>query len=190
MMDLDIAALILSGGKSSRFGSDKTSAMLGKKTLINHVIDSIPNHWPMVIVGPTFASTRDSLQFTREVPAGGGPVCAIQAGLQLISTEFVAVAAADMPIAGRVLKELTQNAITKDAVIAIDETGFAQTLCAIYRTDPLRAAIKSLEPLAGQSMNKLVGLLEIEKISLGKEFASSLLDIDTPEDLDRMNSEE
>ncbi len=189
-MKKEITALILTGGESSRFGSNKTSALLGRKTLINHVIDSIPKRWPIVMVGPNYASPRNFIQCTREVPAGGGPVCAIEAGLRLISTEFVAVIASDMPFAGRVIKALSQQVIAKDALIAIDEKGYAQTLCAIYRTEPLHTAIKSLEPLAGLSMKKLLPLLDAEKISLGKEFASSLLDIDTPEDLQRLKSEE
>ena len=190
---MEISAIVLTGGRSSRFGSDKTTALLGQKPLVNHLLDSIPDQWPIVIVGPAFEYFRRSLQFTREEPVGGGPVCAVNAGLQMISTEFVVVIAADMPFAGRLLKEFSMRVVNRDGLVALDDEGIPQSLCALYRVAPLRTALKAVQAqggLDGQSMKNLIGLLDIEEISLGKEFASSLLDIDTPEDLERLNSEE
>ena len=36
-----ILGVVLAGGKSSRFGADKSEAILGNKKLINHILDKI-----------------------------------------------------------------------------------------------------------------------------------------------------
>ena len=77
----------MSGGTNKRFGSDKSQALLNGITLLDHVLSFIPTDVKTVIVG------KDVF----EDPPLGGPVAGIARGLQEIDTEFVAVAAVDMP---------------------------------------------------------------------------------------------
>ena len=41
----DVLAVILSGGKSRRFGGDKATTLLGNKTLIEHTVDKLKNNF-------------------------------------------------------------------------------------------------------------------------------------------------
>ncbi len=41
MIENNIIGTILAGGKSSRFGEDKSNIKLGNKTLLEHTIDKI-----------------------------------------------------------------------------------------------------------------------------------------------------
>ena len=41
MYENNILATILAGGKSSRFGSDKSMVILGNKTILEHTISKI-----------------------------------------------------------------------------------------------------------------------------------------------------
>ena len=41
MSENNILGVILAGGKSKRFGEDKTTAKLGNKTLLDHTISKI-----------------------------------------------------------------------------------------------------------------------------------------------------
>lgn len=187
---MDITALILTGGKSSRFGSDKSLAILDGKTLLEQIVDSLPEKWPIVIVGPEFSHSRRSLRFTREEPIGGGPVSAVAAGLSCVETEFVAVIATDMPFAGQVIEDLADRGIHADGAIPVDSEGFRQSLCAIYRVDSLESALKSLPQLHNNSMRNVIAVLDLEEVTLEAEFASNLLDIDTLDDLNRAQSKE
>ena len=72
-------ALVLCGGGSRRMGSDKTTATLGGATVLDHLLDGLPADWPLVVVGPE-RPTRRAVRWTRESPAGGGPVAAVAAG--------------------------------------------------------------------------------------------------------------
>ena len=178
------SAMILTGGRSSRFGSDKSRAMLNGQSLLSRLLSDLAENIEVVIVGPTFESQSRSLKFVQEDPAGGGPVAAVDAGLAMIETEFVALLATDMPFAAAVLHELANSLETSsDGLIPLDAQGVPQTLCAIYRTSALRNALVKLGNPQGRSMRSLVELLELREIELSATLKSRLLDIDTPEEL-------
>ncbi len=181
---MDIPVVLLSGGKSSRFGADKSKVDYHGRPLIEQVISTFPVETEFIIVGPKFNLSESSFTFTREVPAGGGPVAALAAGVALVNAKYAAVIATDLPFAGKVIQELVQHlSPTQDALIPLDSSGRLQSLCAIYRVDSLRDALISLGSLDGKSMRALISLLQIKEIDLGEDFASSLLDIDAPADL-------
>ena len=105
--------ILLSGGDSKRFGSDKSQALIAGNTL------------PSII-----KYQLDSLEFIEvgsEVK--GGPVAAINFAIKKVDSELVAIFATDMPFAPRVLPEL-KAALINDAALPIDETGRLQPLAA------------------------------------------------------------
>jgi molybdopterin-guanine dinucleotide biosynthesis protein A len=163
------SAIVLSGGTNKRFGSDKSQALLHGVTLLDHVLSFIPEGIKTIIVG------KDVF----EQPPLGGPVAGIARGLQEIDTEFVAIAAVDMPYGSSLFPQLLE-AITDDAAMPVDSQGFKQPLCGIYRRQALLAALAKLGDVHGQSMRALCDLLVIDEV---KVDAGALVDIDTPEDL-------
>ncbi len=50
MIENNILGIILSGGKSSRFGEDKSTIKLGNKTLLDHTISKIQNKFNEILV--------------------------------------------------------------------------------------------------------------------------------------------
>ena len=185
-MDENCSVMILTGGRSTRFGSDKSKAQLGEQTLLAHLLSGLPSTTEIVIVGPVFEHAPPNLRFVQENPRGGGPVAALHAGIDLIDTEFVALIATDMPFAVRVIRTLFDSVeLARDGVIPLDREGVAQTLCAIYRTASLRRALTTLGNPEGRSMRSLAALLDLYEVELPRALESSLLDIDRPEELDR-----
>ena len=163
------SAIVLSGGTNKRFGSDKSAALLHGVTLLDHVLSFIPKEIKTVIVG------KDVF----EEPPLGGPVAGIARGLQEIDTEYVAIAAVDMPYGSSFFSQLL-SAISADAAMPVDADGFKQPLCGIYRRAALVSAIEKLGNPHGQSMRALCELLVIDEVHVD---ACALIDIDTPEDL-------
>ena len=163
------SVIVLSGGTNKRFGSDKSQALLKGVTLLDHVLSFIPAGIKTVIVG------KDVF----EQPPLGGPVAGIARGLQEVDTEYVAIAAVDMPYGSSLFPQLLE-AITDDAAMPVDSQGFKQPLCGMYRRQALLAALAKLGDVHGQSMRTLCDLLLINEISVD---AGALVDIDTPEDL-------
>ena len=50
MIENNILGIILAGGKSSRFGEDKSTVKLGNKTLLDHTVGKIENEFNEILV--------------------------------------------------------------------------------------------------------------------------------------------
>ena len=50
MIENNIIGIILAGGKSSRFGEDKSNTKLGNKTLLDHIVDKIEKEFKEVLI--------------------------------------------------------------------------------------------------------------------------------------------
>ena len=166
--------IVLTGGTSRRFGSDKSEALINGRTVFEYMTEGLDN---LIVVGPK--KNIDAV-YVRETPAGAGPVAAIDAGLKVVDTELVSIFATDMPFAPRVLPQLLKSLIN-DAALPIDSDGYLQPLAGVYRTKQLRTALVSLGDLENRSVKELISKLNIDRVPLAEtEF---LLDIDTKEDL-------
>lgn len=177
--------MILTGGASSRFGSDKSQALIGQRSLIEHLLVTLPSYVEVVVVGPQLQMTSRAVRYTQESPLGGGPVAAIHAGLELIDTEFVAVIATDMPFAGQILEVLIDNLPgLEDATIPLDWQGIQQPLCALYRTEALARAVGQVGTVQGQAVRRVIDRLTVKELSLQPDLRRILLDVDTPSDLE------
>ena len=93
-----LTVVVLAGGESRRFGSDKLAAPLAGTTVLDHLLGSLPQEWAVIAVGEQRPTPRP-LTWTREYPPGGGPLAGIAAGLALVTTDLTAVVAGDMPYA-------------------------------------------------------------------------------------------
>ncbi|MEI2784535.1 MAG: NTP transferase domain-containing protein [Candidatus Nanopelagicales bacterium] len=160
-------AIVLTGGRSRRLGTDKATAVVAGQRMIDRVVKQLPEV-PIVVVGPD--PGVPGVMVTREDPPGGGPAAAIAAGLRQAHTDWVAVVAADMPFAVPMLLSLAR---TGQAVVPI-AAGHPQPLCAWYRA----SALHGLEP--GVSMRAVLAGLDVHYVEVA---AHTVADIDTPADL-------
>jgi molybdopterin-guanine dinucleotide biosynthesis protein A len=80
-----ILGVVLAGGKSSRFGSDKALAELGGRTLLNRAYDILTGHCELVVVA---GRERGPGRCIPDWPRPGmGPLAGIAAGLHLARDE-------------------------------------------------------------------------------------------------------
>lgn len=177
----EVTAVVLCGGESRRFGSDKTAALLHGRTLLDHVLDGLPKDWPVICVGAERPTGR-TVRWVREDPPGGGPLAGVVAGSRATATALLVVLAADMPYAGEVAPRLVDalNANANGEVASLcarDETGQVNPLLAAYRR-------RELLDLVGNS-----GHDRAAKTLLGLPYAvlevcgPAAADVDYPEDL-------
>jgi len=183
MTQVEWTVVVLAGGRSSRFGSDKITAVLRGSRLIDLVLMGIPGHVPVVVVGPDPGLLPRQALVVREEPFFGGPVAAIASALPYVATARVAIVAADSPGAAPHLSELvTGLPMDADGLVPIDETGRLQVLSGAYWSASLRAAIQRISnpDATGLAMNEVVNQLRIETISWPQ---ARTWDVDTPADL-------
>ena len=178
----DVTAVVLCGGRSSRFGADKTRAALGATTVLDRLLADLPAHWPVIAVGERRRTDRD-VTWTRESPAFAGPLAALEAALPLVSTSVLVLIAGDMPYAGRAAQPLVDalTDTTSDAVLATDPDGRRQPLLAAYRTEVVRSALP--RPTANAPMRRLTDALDLADLPLDR---TATADVDTPDDIERL----
>ncbi|MFW5471381.1 molybdenum cofactor guanylyltransferase [Knoellia sp. CPCC 206435] len=177
-MTASATVLVLAGGSSRRFGSDKLAADLGGRSVLDHCLAGMPPAWPLVVVGPSRAVPVPA-RFVRESPAGGGPLAGVAAGLAVVDTDVVCLAPGDTPRAGEVLPLLVA-ALSADSTVSAavlnDGEGRANPLLAAYRTHALRDAMPA-DP-SGRAARTLLALPHrLVKASF------AVRDIDTRDDL-------
>jgi len=95
----DITGVILAGGRSSRFGSNKALVMVDSKPLIQLVADLMSNLFPECLLVTNTPAEYEflSLPMTHDRYRGMGPLAGIHAALLQISTPRAFVVACDMP---------------------------------------------------------------------------------------------
>ena len=164
--------IILSGGTSRRFGSDKSQAKIGEQTLLEALCSYLPDG-KVIVVGPE--SSVDAI-YLREEPEFGGPVAAIGAAISEVESDLVGIFAADMPFAPLVIPQL-MAALSADAALAIDDDDQIQPLAGIYRTTALKSALASFDILTDKSLKSLISKLQIISVPLVE--TAYLIDIDT-----------
>lgn len=170
--------IILSGGKSERFGSNKSEAKIAELTLLEFLANQLTSH-DLIVVGEP---TKVKAQYIREEPIGGGPCAGIEAGMKLVKSEIVAIYAVDAPFAPTYLASLEIN-LVRDAAVPLDIEGLPQYLGGIYRSEKVMQAINRFVDVHGISVRKLFSQLDTDFVDVDKP--ELLMDIDTPQDLER-----
>lgn len=192
-------AVVLAGGASRRFGSDKLEARLGAGSLLEHAVRELPAGSRLLVVGPlrTGLAADSPISYVREDPPGGGPAAAMIAGLIAVTgdagpDDVVLVLPGDTPAAGRAAA-LLMRALLADpvavAVVGVDDENREQSLQLALR----RSAAERLILAAGDdrghdaSARVLIQILgdDLRRVPLPAHFHA---DIDTPGDLDRWQS--
>ena len=202
---MTLAAIVLAGGESRRFGADKLSADLDGQTLLERVVSALPPEAVVYVVGPTRPLGRP-VTWLREEPAGGGPaaamVCGLKAALDASATLFV-VLPGDAPDAARAADRLVSRLVAEPdlgAVVAAEAGGQLQPLQLALRRPAALQLVAAAGPEAGAnaSARALVHVLDPPAATrrpipptpgqIGHTVvevlpAAELWDIDTPEQL-------
>ena len=152
---MDPTAIVLCGGRSARFGSDKTRALLQGRPLLDHVLDGLPDRWPTVAVGPRRPTIR-AVAWVHEEPAFAGPLAALAAGIALVATPAFVLVGGDMPYAARAAVALAERLscapLDVDALIGRTPDGRLQPLLVACRTVAGREALPD-DPIGASLMS-------------------------------------
>ncbi|MBM6401424.1 molybdenum cofactor guanylyltransferase [Phycicoccus sonneratiae] len=180
----DVTVVVLAGGGSTRFGTDKLAADLGGVTVLDHLLGGLPAHWPVVLVGPRRDTVRSDAVWVREDPPGGGPLAGVATGAEAVHTALMAVVAGDMPHAAaavpRLLTALDEARPEVAAAVAVDDDAHVNPLLAVYRV----AAVREALPASAHDgpAKRLLRLPHTEVRVAGTPGR----DVDTPDDLERL----
>ena len=139
----ELGAVVLAGGRSTRFGGDKLEAPVGGARLLDAALGTAVRVASTVVaVGPADRSLPSDVLVVREEPAYAGPFAAVVAGVGALpdSCPLVLVLAGDLLDPGRAVDALlVAYREPYDAVVVLDAHGTRQPLLAVYSARALRA---------------------------------------------------
>ncbi|RZU51066.1 molybdopterin-guanine dinucleotide biosynthesis protein A [Krasilnikovia cinnamomea] len=185
--------MVLAGGAASRMGgADKPALTVAGQSMLTRVLAAVHDADPRVVVGPVPPDLPVHVDSTREDPPGGGPVAATAAGLALVPADvsLTALLAADLPLlTGEAIDvlRLTVESAPMQGALYRDAEGRRQSLCGVWRTAPLRAAVDRLASkrgdLHGAAMRELLDELSFMDVSWRRPGPPPWFDCDTDDDL-------
>jgi len=163
-----VCAVVPAGGAGRRLGGlDKPAVLVGGRSLLGHVLDGLPVHVPVAVVGPerrepAGGGAARAVVTCREDPPGGGPAAAVAAGLAALERagllgRVVVVVPADAPRAAEalpgLLAALRSSGPEVTAAVAVevgtDGSRHRQVLVAAHDAAALRERVRTLAGAGG-----------------------------------------
>ncbi|HEX5147704.1 MAG TPA: molybdenum cofactor guanylyltransferase [Candidatus Limnocylindrales bacterium] len=165
-----VSAIVLAGGRSSRFGRDKLAEPVDGRPLLQHAIDAVrPFARETVVVLGTQSSpdVPPDVRVVRDPSPFQGPLVGLSAGIAAAVEPVVLVTAGDMP-------ELVPPVI-ETLLAALDDPAVdAAVLCHDGRPRPLPMALRRVPAQAAAS--RLVGDGERRLRALPEALATTVID--------------
>ncbi|QQY81005.1 molybdenum cofactor guanylyltransferase [Tamlana sp. s12] len=183
-----ITGLVLSGGKSSRMGTDKGFLSLNGKPFMQYSIDALKPLVSEIIIVSDHAS-HDALNYKRvsDNIKNAGPVAGIAAGLEASKTDYNLVLSCDIPlIKTSILEKLIQNMDTDFDIIQIESNNKSMPLIAMYhkRCAPI---FKNLVENNERRLRIAVNNCKVKNVVLNtEEEQQSTMNVNTQEELKQL----
>jgi molybdopterin-guanine dinucleotide biosynthesis protein A len=185
-------AIILTGGKSRRFGQDKALIEIDGVPIVKRIHQRLLNIFSRVfIVGGNPGSFRSmDLEFFSDRIKGVGALGGIYTGLIETPDPWLLAVACDMPfLSNRVIDILIEN-IGNEDILCPKINGFRQPLHALYH----KSCIEKIEVLKERKDLSLPLLFENADVRFLAEesfadidnYELSFMDFNTPEDLKKL----
>ena len=130
--------IVLAGGESKRFGSDKCCFEFNGKSFLERVVENFDN--PIIVTN----KSRNVKGIEIIDNERKGPVNAVKLALPYVNKERVFITGCDFPF---ITRELANFICSKDAEISIVEEEEVQPLLACYSTSFLRENINKVRSL-------------------------------------------
>jgi molybdopterin-guanine dinucleotide biosynthesis protein A len=199
MTSRGVSGIVLAGGRSSRFGSDKLAAEIDGRRLLDRVIERLAevSDEVLVVLAPgderILPRTTTTVRRVVDPELHGGPLVGLLAGLERADQPIVVLAGGDMPtlspdVLGAMIRALVASQPGTDAVI-LASRGDRPPLPAVLRTG---AGTDVARRLVGDGERRLRSLFERLPTRALDEAewrpldpdAATLRDVDRPADLD------
>lgn len=158
--------LLLCGGRSRRFGSDKAVADVGGVTVVSRVIAALAPACGRLrlVAGPGDRYASLGLPVLVDRNPFAGPLRALADALATVEADRVFVASCDMPFLVPDYFHLLERRLGgADACLPVVD-GLAVPLAAIYRTAPARAQAQELAQAGATRLLNLVDRLSVQSL--------------------------
>lgn len=203
---MEITAIVLSGGRSRRFGGvHKPGVILDGRSVISRIIATVRSAVPEA--GIWLAGSAEGLSqleqanvhTVREEPIFSGPLAGIDAGVRAVGKQksqgsggqgarVTLILAGDMPLVSpdhlRSLVATCED--TGRPAAGLDDRGKMQFLCAAWPTELLRSRLDDIGDTRDKAVKLLFRGVEVAPVEVDAEM---IVDFDTPEEFEQISAE-
>lgn len=186
-MITDCTAIILAGGDSRRMGCDKAMLPFDDQPLIQSVIATMLQLFPVTILSVREHRTEIDLTQICDMQTNGGPLVGLVTALETITTSWAYVVACDMPfISAALVEQLAEHRGQQQAIVPVVH-GQLQPLAAFYAS----SCVPFMRASLSRGDKSLLGAIRYLQVSYVDEARMlrvdpqlrSFFDLDTPHDL-------
>ena len=138
----DITGILLSGGKSTRMGTNKSFLKFNGKYIIEHVHEKLKLLFKKVII---ITNTPEDYYFLgseiyKDIYKDKGPLGGIHSGLVHSTTEKNFIISCDMPLVSTELMKFIIDKSGESQITAVTADGYVQQLCGLYKKSCIKTA--------------------------------------------------
>ncbi len=175
----NITGVLLSGGKSSRMGTNKSFLRIGNETIIERTAKLMASLFPTALLSSNAPEEYAflNLPILRDEYKNTGPLAGIHAGLKYSCTEKIFVLSCDMPLMNTEVMSFIIEYPTQKNIAVAKADGFVQQLCGVYNKSVLPSIETMLTSYDGKKKCKVLQLIEMEQaeiIDIESEFPGAL----------------
>ncbi len=191
---MEIGAIVLCGGKSTRMGQDKASLPFGPECLLQRIVRLLSHVVPpgnisvVAAAGQFLPSLPTPVKVTRDNRPGRGPLEGLAAGLRALPphVEVVYFTSCDVPLLVPAFVRAMFGALGAYDIVVPRDQAYHHPLAAVYRRSVLDAVLELLE--ADQLRIRLLfdrvstRELDVEELRFADPHLETLRNLNSPED--------
>ena len=194
MIENNILGVILAGGKSARFGKDKTKVKLGSKTLLEHTISKIEKYFKEILIVSN-SELKNSNKKVEAIPdcikGNLGPLVGVLSAMKWIKSknknyQWLATFPSDTPFfKEKIIKEIIKSTNKFDEkLFFIKNKNKRHNIFGLWSLD----LVKDLEKDIHNDYRKVetwANKMGSKNIDINDDDLESFLNINTMEDYDK-----
>ncbi|MBI2781191.1 MAG: molybdenum cofactor guanylyltransferase [Chloroflexi bacterium] len=201
-----VTAIVLAGGRSSRFGGPKLEAELGGATLLERAIRAVASVADEIVVAgsPSPVAVEVGgrpIRLVADAQPFAGPMAALAGALRGTESALAIVVGGDMPaLVPAVLATMLLRLASDDGLDAVllanpvEDSAARQVLPLAVRVAAASAAAATAMDAGDRSLGRFVDRVRSMEIPSAEWLAldpagRTLLDVDLPADLERIRNE-
>ncbi len=185
----DFTGVLLAGGKSSRFGSNKALTKLAGRTMIEHPAKILTELFKnrLLITNTTAEYAFLGWPMTGDIYPDAGPLAGIHAALRSVTSPLIFVAGCDMPFLDKTLITYLCSLVEGYDVVVPRTAKGLEPLHAVYRRSIIGVIEKNLDR-GNRKIHQVFSKLKVREVSESELLTvagdlNSFRNINTPEDL-------
>ena len=180
-----VSAIVLSGGKSSRMGTDKCDLIYNNESLINLQIDKLNELGIEDIIAAGYRGKNCKAKIVTD-DIMKGPLSGIYVGLNSIKSDRAFVISVDVPLVKKeTIKKVIDYSFEKDLDIAIvRHHGNREPLIGVYKKELVKQ-IELILKSDSYSVMKLTDMCEYEFVDV-EDSDEAFLNVNYKDDYDKL----